>query len=473
MKFRNKLNVLIGASMVLLASACESFLDVNENPNNPEDAPVSGLLTNSTLETARNVYRTGSATSNYVQYLASPNPASSSDTMDPVDFSSTWFNLYNVMTDLTVIMEKSTESGANHYLGVAQILMALNLGMTVDFFGDVPFSQGFTFETVTPGYDDDQQLYGQVLSLLDQGIANLKLETTITIGDDDFIYQGDITKWEKFAYSLKARYLIHTQSYAEALAALNNGFKSNSDDAKVIFFEQAFNPWAQVAINNANLLLGGWISEQFIQAMDGTSYPTFDPRLPLMVGTTNAGEFVGTVNGAGRGNAPESGARSTLIPGQYYTSTTSPILISTHAELKFIEAEAALPTDRSRAYAAYLAGIEAHMDMLSYEDDDDQDAYEAAKAAYLADPSVAVGAGALSIDLIMKEKYVAMFLHPETWNDARRYDYGYKDMTVPVNLNPDLNGEYIRRMAYPDSEVSRNGDNVPQVTLLDRIWWDQ
>lgn len=246
---------------------------------------------------------------------------------------------------------------------------------------------------------------------------------------------------------------------------MDNGFASNGDDAKVFFFEQAFNPWAQVAIDNESLLLGGWISEQFIQALDGTSYPAVDPRLPLMVGTTKDGEFVGTVNGAGRGNAPESGARSTLIPGQYYTSTTSPILISTYAELKFIEAEAALATDKARAYDAYLAGIEAHMDMLEVED--------ANKAAYLADPSVAVGAGALTLELIMKEKYVALFLHPETWNDARRYDYAYKDMTLPANLNPNLNGEYIRRLAYPDSEVSRNGNNVPQVTLLDRIWWDQ
>jgi hypothetical protein len=465
MKFRNKLTLLIGASVVLLASACESFLDVNENPNNPQDAPVTGLLTNSTLETARNVYRAGSATSNYVQYLASPNPASSSDTMDPVDFSSTWFNLYNVMTDLAVIIDKSNESGANHYLGVAQILTALNLGMTVDFFGDVPFSEGFDFETVTPSYDDDQELYGRILNLLDQGIANLKLETTRTIGDDDFIFQGDLAKWEKFAYTLKARYLLHTQSYAEALTALDNGFTSNGDDAKVNFFEQSFNPWYDVALDNSNLLLGGWISEQFIQALDGTSYPTIDPRLPLMVGATSTGDFVGTVNGAGRGNAPEAGARSTLIPGQFYTSETSPILIATFAELKFIEAEAALPTDKARAYTAYLTGIEAHMDMLKVADAD--------KAAYLADPSVAVGVDALTLDLIMKEKYVALFLHPETWNDSRRFDYGYKDMTLPDNLNPNLNGEYIRRLAYPDSEVSRNGNNVPQVTLLDRIWWDQ
>lgn len=470
MKFKNKLYTILGAGILLTASACESFLDVNENPNNPEDAPISGLMTNSTYETALNVQRIGSATSNYVQYLASPNPATSSDTMDPVNFSGTWFSLYNVMTDVNEIIRKAEESGANHYLGAGQILMALNLGMTVDIFGDVPFSESFNFETVTPAYDSDEQLYQQVLSLLDQGIANLQGETAISIGADDFIFGGDIDKWIRFGNSLKARFLLHTKETStynanEVLAAVSAGFQSNDDDAAVTFFEQRFNPWAQVAINNSNLLLGGWISEQFVQALDGTSYPTVDPRLPLMIGTTDGGEFIGTVNGAGRGDAPEQGARSTLIPGQFYTSTTSPLLIATYAELKFIEAEAALASDPARAYAAYLAGIEAHMDMLGVSEED--------KAAYLADESVSVGAGSLTMDEIMKEKWVAMFLHPETWNDARRFDYAYKDMTLPENLNPELNGNYIRRLAYPDSEVSRNGNNVPNVTLLDRIWWDQ
>jgi len=470
MNLKNKFYTVLGAVVLLSSSACESFLDVNENPNNPEDAPISGLLTNSTYETALNVQRIGSTSSFYVQHLASPNPASSTDVMDPLDFSSTWFSLYNVMTDINEIIRKAEESDANHYLGAGQILMALNLGMTVDIFGDVPFSQSFNFETVTPAYDDDQELYQRVLQLLDQGIANLQGETAISMGGDDFIYGGNVANWIKFGHSLKARFLMHTKGTPtynanEVLTAVANGFQSNSDDATVVFFEQRFNPWAQVAINNENLLLGGWISEQFVQALDGTSYPTVDPRLPLMIGTTDDGDFVGTVNGAGRGDAPEQGARSTLIPGQFYTSTTSPLLIATYAELKFIEAEAALPTDPARAYAAYLAGIEAHMDMLGVPDE--------AKAAYLADESVSVGAGALTLEDIMKEKWVATFLHPETWNDARRFDYGYKDMTVPENLNPNLSGNYIRRLPYPDSEVSRNGSNVPSVTLLDRIWWNQ
>ncbi|MDN3687528.1 SusD/RagB family nutrient-binding outer membrane lipoprotein [Cyclobacterium jeungdonense] len=463
-------NLILGALLLFGASACENFLDVNENPNNPQDAPISGLMTNATYETALNVQRIGSITSNYVQYLASPNPASSSDVMDPLNYSGTWFNLYNVMTDLTDLISKAEESDAGHYLGAGQVLMALNLGMTVDIFGDVPYSEGFDFSAVTPTYDDDEQLYGEILSLLDRGIQNLSGPTAISIGDDDFIFQGDVDSWLKFANMLKGRFMLHTKdtgSYneTELLSALDNGFSGNEDDAAVAFFDQRFNPWAQVAINNENLLLGGWISTQFVEALDGTSYPTVDPRLPLMIGTTDDGEFIGVPNGAGRGDAPEQGARSTLIPGQFYTSELSPLLIATYAEQKFIEAEAALMSDPNRAYAAYLEGIEAHMDML--------EVAESEKEAYLSDPSVSVGAGSLTLDAILKEKWVALFLHPETWNDARRFDYGYKDMTLPANLNSNLNNQFIRRLAYPDNEVSRNGENVPDVTLLDRIWWDQ
>ena len=94
-------------------------------------------------------------------------------------------------------------------------------------------------------------------------------------------------------------------------------------------------------------------------------------------------------------------------------------------------------------------------------------------AAYINNPAVSVGQANITLDLILKEKYIAMFLHPESWNDARRFDYQYEDMTLPANHNQALSGQFVRRLIYPDSEQSRNVANVPTVTALDRIWWDQ
>ncbi|WP_224999685.1 SusD/RagB family nutrient-binding outer membrane lipoprotein [Cesiribacter sp. SM1] len=462
--------IYLALPCLLVTSACEDFLDINDNPNNPTEASVSGLLVNSTFETAQNTYRLGSITSNYLQYLASPNQGSSSDIMDEVSHDNTWLNMYNAMTDLSVMIEQAESNGASHYQGAGQILQALHLGMMVDVWGDVPYSEAFNFETLTPAYDDDQALYTEVLSLLDAGISNLSSETTISMGNDDFIYGGDVDKWIKFGNMLKARYLNHLSKTAaynptEILAAVDQGFEGNEDDAQVVYFEEEFNPWANVAINNADLVLGGWISEQFIQATDGTTFGVVDPRLPYMVGATDDGEYVGTVNGAGRGNAPAAGARSTLVTGDFYSSEQSPVLIATYAEQKFIEAEAAFTVDKERSYQAYLAGIRAHMRKLGVA----QEAID----AYINNPLVSMGMADFTIDDIFREKYVAMFLHPEAWVDARRYDYQYEGFTLPENANSALGGEFIRRLAYPDSEVSRNGRNVPDVSLTDRIWWDE
>jgi len=89
---------------------------------------------------------------------------------------------------------------------------------------------------------------------------------------------------------------------------------------------------------------------------------------------------------------------------------------------------------------------------------------------YWNDPVVSVGSGNLTIDEIMKEKYIATFLNPETWNDARRYDYQYADFEAPVNSA--LGGEMIRLVRYPDSELQRNEANVPNRSMTDRVFWD-
>lgn len=471
MKYIVKTYIFLLIVLMIFSSGCEDYLDINEDPNNPTQVSMSSLLAYTSFETGDNVQNIGSATSFYVQHLASPNQASAADIHDNVAYDQTWFELYDVMTDLSDLEILAQELEATDYLGVAKILKAFNLGLTIDMWGDIPYDEAFFAQTLAPAYDDDQELYTEIQSLLDDGIAELQKGTsTAVIGEDDFIFAGDTDKWIKTAYALKARYLLH-QSETSAfdaqavLSAAAQGFESNEDDATVVYFDQEINPWATVAINNENLLLGGWISEQLVEAIDGTTFGVVDPRMPFMFGTTDDGEFIGTENGAGRGDAPEQGARSTLVEGTFYADRTAPILLVTYAEQKFIEAEAALEVNPTQAYEAYLEGISAHMDKIGVEAAD--------RDAYLASPAVSVGAENLTRDLIMKEKYVAMFLHPEAWVDARRYDYQYEAMTLPANHNPALGGEFIRRVIYPESETTRNGSNVPQVTLTDRLWWDQ
>ncbi len=472
---KNLFQITILLAMILLSS-CEDYLDVNKNPNNPERVSMKLLMANSSFRTGDNIQAVGNITSYYVQYLASPNAFGTKDIHEPATYSIVWQDLYRVMSDIYDIQVLAEEQGATHYAGVAKILKAVNLSLAVDVWGDVPYNEAFVGVELQPVYDDDAELYASLVEMLDEAIVELSdTESTATPEEDDFVYGGNIESWLKLAHSLKARYLLHSSNTAQfvpnaLLEPIAKGITTNANNADIAYSdigEDVYNPWAIVAIDQESSILDGWISEQLADAMNGTTFGVVDPRMAFMFSATDDGEFIGTPNGAGRGTGIDiSGDRSVISRDTYYAANASPILIMTNAEMRFIEAEVALRmNDKPKAYDAYRAGIRAHMEMIGVT--------TAAIDTYINNPQVSVGAGNITMSLIMKEKYVALFLHPETWNDARRFDYQYEDMTLPANHNPELNGEFIRRLIYPDSETSRNAANVPSVTLLDRIWWDQ
>lgn len=461
--------------MLLLAgvvnfSSCKKYLDINDNPNAPTKPPLNGLLGRVTQETALNVFRVGDNTGNYVQYLASSNAASPFDIYEPVDASSLWTSLYNVMTDIYDMDKLGAEKNATHHQGVARILMAINLKMVHDLWGDAPYSEAFNNEILTPKYDDAQANFQRCMALLDEGITLLQAaDVGVELnGELDFIHEGDTDAWIKTAHALKARWLNQLTKRPEynadaVLTELASAYTSSADDAEVTQFDVR-NPWAQVAVDNASLILGGWLSEHFVNAMNGTTYGIADPRLPLITNLTQFGDYRGTRNGAGRVGSGTDNEESVLTVGGWYSSTNSPLSIISFAELKFIEAEARFRKGQlPEAYAAYLEGIRASMNKLGVSASD--------RETYVTAASVSVGSANISLALIMKEKYKALFLNPETWNDARRFDYQYQDFQLPVNV---VTTTFIRRFVYPDVENSRNGANVPDVTdVTQKLWWDQ
>lgn len=466
-----KRKIIFYILFISILSGCSDYLDVNQDPNGAAKPPISGLLANATYNSSINVYRLGSTTSYFAQYLASPNQGSQTDTHQRVNTDNFWTNIYDISGDIYDIIHFAEESGSNEYIGVGKILMALNIGMAVDVYGDLPYSEAFDFGTITPKYDDDEGLYNEVLKLLDDAITELKKSGEgLTLDENsDFIHGGDIDAWVKTAYALKARYLNHlskTNHYdpATILDVLSKAYTSNDDDAQLSEFKKR-NPWNQVALNNDNLELDGWMSEQVVDAMNGTTFGVFDPRLPLITSPIPDGSFVGTENGAGRKGDGVHQEEVYLTQSGAYSSEKSNLILISYSELKFIEAEVYLrKSEPSNAYSAYLEAIRANMEKIEVSENDIED--------YINNAVVSVGANQLDLKTVFKEKYVAMFLQPESWVDIRRNDYDYKDFDPPVGMNKELGGKFSRRLDYPDTERQRNSDNIPDVDLLTRIWWD-
>jgi hypothetical protein len=470
MKKNFKLYKSIAAVLLMLIgfTGCKKYLDINNDPNRPTEPTINGILAATTQNTGLNVFRAANVSNYYVQYFASPNANSPTDIYDRVDFSTTWRLLYDNMADIYDLEQLAIKTGSTAHLGMAKVMMAINLSLTTNMWGNVPFSEALSGKNLSPKYDNAQELHTRCLTLLDEGIVELRKNPTITVtANADFLHAGNRTYWIRTAFSMKARLLNQlskTPGYSatNVLAAVDSAYTAAAQEAKVTVFTLR-NPWATLARNNAALVLDAWLSTNIIQSMNGVRYGYVDPRISRFTDTTRYGDYRGTRNGAGRVGTGTNRDECYLTTNGYYSADAAPLFVITWEEIKFIEAEAALRSNNaSRAYSAYIAGITTHMNKLGISTGN--------RDAYLARPEIGVGQGNLTLPILFREKYIVMFLSPEAWVDARRFNYAYTGFQLPLSA---LLAQPIRRLDYPSTEQSLNSGNVQQVAALtDRLWWD-
>ncbi len=401
------------------------------------------------------------------------------DTHGRASLSGAWSSYYTrILSNIKVLKRLAIKNNNPHYLGIAQVLEALATQMATDHWGDIPYSEAaMGSENLAPKSDTQQQIYDDLLQLLDEAITNLQSTGVLDEpGSEDLIYGGDLNKWLKAAYTLEARLHIHltkrngNAAAQEALNALQNGFTSFDDDLQVLFDNAILNPWYKnvVSSNNTGNYSVLW-SEQLIDQMNGTDYPftsiPYDPRLPRYADNGGAPNYVGAENGAGGGGNCD-------LADDAYFAEDAPVFLLTYMEAKFIEAEAKfLLGDKQGAYDAYIEGITASMDKLGIPSAD--------RDAYLNEASIGFGGDANQLEMkhILKEKNIALVLHPEPYTDMRRYDFDpniFVDLTFPQNRSDEIPAnEWPRRAVYPTSEVQRNPnlDQISEYWLP--VWWDQ
>jgi hypothetical protein len=221
-----KIKYLIPA-VLLLAVACKKQLDINTDPNNPSKASVTLLLTGAEKNLG-NVLASG-LTNDYSglsqilitythQMTTRENPDQYGATGGDFTLQTAWTSMYAslngaVANSLEVIINDGTKDGNLKYVGIAKILKAYAYSQFVDVFGDVPFSEASkqTSGIFNPKFDKGSDIYPQLFTLLDQGIADLRNTTAanlLTPGANDVIYQGNVEKWIRAANTIKLKLLV-------------------------------------------------------------------------------------------------------------------------------------------------------------------------------------------------------------------------------------------------------------------------
>ena len=538
-----KILIFIGAATVMLAASCTKDFDkINTNPGSAsgENFDPNLLLPTAEINYVSTIQGYSGAIlfqSMWVQIFANAEYPTYYSNGDKYVASgniltyaaSIWNNAYQAASKAKEIQNLIAEKGTAHtnLSSVAFIVQLLNLELITDVYGDCPYSQALQAKTANiafPVYDKQSDIYPSMLNSLDSAISTLNAS-----GDkitNDIIYDGDITKWKKFGYSLMLRMAMRltkvdaatAQKYAEKAYA--GGTFSSVDDNAFINFDNAN------GYNNANTS-ALQVPEDFSQVRWSKPLMDFlkagnDPRVSVIAeipenGTANNNDKtlngdhtfakqIGMPSGYDQNGGATDISKEPNYPGVspadasingdaafavglysrptaalYTRSLSTPGFILTYAETELLLAEAAVRGwNVGNASTHYHNGVSAAIQSIGTLNSAGAISAATAETYATAHPLItsSTEASLAQINMQFWATTGTLFNFIEAWNNWRRSGY---PVLTPVNYAGNFSGGQIpRRETYPSTEPSTNGENYNAGvssnggdTWTNRVWWDK
>jgi len=484
---KNKINIFLILLLALGFSCNDSLEEVNVDPNTFPSAGDPQILSSAIgfmgyiVETDLNysssflwsqyyTWGTGVSIGNDERYVSQAG-----------DNNGYWQRAYaNSLVDLTYITKNSNSAA---YRGIANVLKVYLYQGLVDHFGDIPFTEAVSGaiedgSILTPSYDSAENVvYPGLVTLLDDAISDLALAESGIVGEDDFIYNGDISKWRKFANSLKLRVLMRTSETnpqgAAIQALINSGtfietvadmpfipYSGNSGDQNPMFARAEFGVGMFYYASNATL--------NVLESLN-------DPRGDTFYNVATTGSFEGALRGIDQGTIDNEPFTATdtdySLASDYAYGATNPVILMSPWEVWFLRAEADARYGTSDdAEAAFTTAIELNFSYMGVAD----------AASYISTLDFA-GATTLDdrIDLIAVQKWISLngTQEDEGWIETKRFDRPASRLfTDGIFQTPPLSvlsaGTFPSSWLYPESERSLNPNAPAQRTITDDIFWD-
>ncbi|HEX7904307.1 MAG TPA: SusD/RagB family nutrient-binding outer membrane lipoprotein [Chitinophagaceae bacterium] len=434
---KKTIRYIVGTTaLLIMIASCKKYLDINSDPDTTQLPSSSSVLPQCLASIPTALQSDGGLyVAKYVQNWLT-HTTNNQNVYDLQGYSfgggtmaATWqMTYYALGNNINYIIESGLNKKQYEFVGVALALKAWSFQHTTDYNADIPFHDAFIPNIFSFHYDPQEVVYKGVDSLcrtaimyLDMAIAN---PTGSTLAKGDFVYNGDVTKWKKFAYGILARNWHHltnksTYNADSVIKYCDNAMSSVNDDFCVPF---------DATVNNNSNYFGTFRdnmpslrqSNYIVKLLDGTILAgsniasNRDPRMAYMLScssdTTNGnGGYRGVDPGVGdqysalnspssylvNGQPPTSGTALTnynnarkkvgiAFADSQYVNTSASVFtntgkylfqnkavfpIMTYAEMQFIKAEASLRRktgpDVVAAYPAYINGIKAHFDFIN------------------------------------------------------------------------------------------------------------
>lgn len=503
MRFNNSFFKKIVCASLFVAgtfaiTSCETYLDVNTNPNGPDQVVAPHLY----LPAIQSELALGiQFDSRYLgRYIQNWNARDADLTWDRHGFAEgsdaagqLWRSVYwNMGPNLTDMISKSEEEQRWDFAGVGYVLRAFGWQMLTDYHGEVIIKQAFEPGRTTFEYDSQEYAYQEVKRITLLAIQNLERTDgkPSTLAQGDLIYSGNRQKWLRFAYGLLAineHRLSNKPGYNpdKVIEFVDKSLQSNADDASVRFEGAVSNDTNFFGPRRSNL--NAYRQSKFVVSLlDGSNAaltdPTLinkdpntkfagmhlkDPRLPVMLAPANDGHYRGITPAVGVSEYSVSNERprnlwgtasdvvASTTPNKYLFGNNTRFPIMTYAQMQFIKSEAAfIKGDKTTALDAYTKGVNAHMDYVRTfvsndpaTPEDEVAEFNQRRTAFMASAELMPKVPAqLTLQKIMLQKYVSLwgwgFI--ESWSDLRRYKYvGNADGTIDGDLTNNVFAGFV------------------------------
>ncbi|MBO4593803.1 MAG: SusD/RagB family nutrient-binding outer membrane lipoprotein [Bacteroidaceae bacterium] len=489
---------------LLLTASCDSYLDINQDPNSPSEENMTPdiLMPAAEMNLAGSYgdflrITGGYYAQHYTQAFGTSNFLDFSQfTMSATRSSSTYTQLNGrALKNLTTICdlaEKNEEWGS--YLA-AKTLRAFIYQVLVDCYGEVPYSEAFSGKT-SPKYDEGKDIYAGVLQELDEALEKAQAGDRVAT---NFLFPDEnAAKWIQFANALKLKLLMREYDVADdapakVKALIEEGnfptedvayagcWKDETGSFSPFYAEEFTSAWGSDQENVvANLAIIGTMLQK--DANDDVIYE--DPRLGAFFEKNATGAYTGGISGT---NFSTSNAYKSTYWCRPVASYDMPVYLITVSEIEFFIAEYyARQNNATEAEAHYNAAIEASCASAGVDGAEDviaQFPYTQAKWQ----------------ECIGISKWIALAgtNNFEAWCEARRLNYPafgtvqgsqmynlkddssykpqlYKPGTLytPIQVDDKVGpNQILERWIYPESSSARNGNSPEFPGYTVPIFW--
>jgi hypothetical protein len=507
-----KITAIIFMGVMVLATSCKKYLDINNNPNQATSATPELILPQALTGTASGANRFNSYGAQLVGYMANAGGYGGFGTsvtynFGSSDFQALWTSTYDNLEDYQAILDQTEENLPlySYFNAAARIMKAYNYQMLVDAYGDVPYTEALKgADQLTTAYDDAATVYATLASELDQAMKtiedamNAEGETIQPLGNSDVLFNGDMTKWIQFANTIKLRLIIragdkvnfsdksfNAAGFLAEDALVNPGYTRDNGRQNPAWESWGFG-YTGSAANKA------WMPTTFILGFyDGHKLDDNGRGAAIYYEYPNTG-----TNQLGHeGNDIESSPTGSFwYPSDNRDGTTAgdatgvlkgpdagyPLMLA--AESYFLQAEGAVRNLISDdAKALFNNGIVSSFHYLYELPDGSVDGDPEADAAeYMAENANSslvnfdlATSTEKKIEAIITQKYIALNFvsSAEAWNEYRRTHYpaivntpgatAYQTFASTQSQSPRPD-RLPTRILYPSSEGSYNSANVPK-----------